>query len=419
MRPIDLKTFWEEIHKGWSSFENTVFDFKINLLKKGTPHPGLYFSNCHFKEEVKFSEIEFNAPVIFEDCIFDDSIHFKNSKFASNLVLDDITSDFVYFHSGEFYFTSIKPTKVNFIQIEGGSFKNKLWITDETQENSRILKNLTFNFDKVDGNIDIDLIKIEKILLSGINKSNFSLNDITAKELMFYRFFNAGYLTIDWWKRELNNSSLVITNSNLKNVEITNSDLAHLGKIEISASNLTDLSIINCSLKETILSPDGLPLDEALRSQKDAYRQLKISMSRQGDKVNELKFHSLEMHTYFKMLSWKKNFWTKLILGYDKITSNFNQNLKLALFWLFFTHFLLYICLLKIFSYQGIEISYKNAEIKYFWAALGDYLTLLIPTHKFTETAPSAAETIDFLMRFFSSIFIYNVIKVTRRFARG
>ncbi len=278
---------------------------------------------------------------------------------------------------------------------------------------------MIFNFDRVSGNIQIDLINIERILLGGINKTNISFNDIATKELVFHRFFNTGYLTIDWWKRNLNNSCLKVENSNLKNVEITNSDLHELDKFIVSASNLSELVLNNCTLKYDLDHEEDTHISELdkFRIAKDAYRQLKIAMSRQSDKVNELKFHSMEMHTYSKMLSWNEHFWTKLLLVYDKITSDFGQDLKRALACLFGLHLFLYLILIGFFDLNGITLSIANAEWKYFWKAFGDYLNLILPTHKFLDNADGKVYIIDFLMRFFSSLLIYNVIRVARRFA--
>jgi uncharacterized protein YjbI with pentapeptide repeats len=422
---MEEKEFWAYIDKG-KTFKNKTFNFDIKFTSKDSKfsNPIIYrhkieFINCEFLEAVLFTNAQFIGDVSFTSCVFKGSLTFQGAKFKSSLLLKNVTSEIIYFLSGEFYFTIIKPKEVGVLQIEGGEFQNSLWITDETMENNRILKNLIFNFIWISGNIKIDLINIEKILLSGINKTNISFNKITAKELVFYRFFNSGYLTVDWWKRNLNNSCLRIENSNLKNVEITNSDLHQLDKFIVSASNLSELVLNNCTLKYDLDYKEAAHISELdkFRIAKDAYRQLKIAMSRQSDKVNELKFHSLEMHTYSKMLNWNEHFWTKLILVYDKITSDFGQDLKRALAWLFGLHLFLYLILIGFFDLNGITPSIANAEWKYFWKAFGDYLNLILPTHKFLDNADGRVHIIDFLMRFFSSLLIYNIIRVARRFA--
>lgn len=424
---MEEKEFWTLINgKNWKVFENEIFNFPINFTDKDSEfskaiisHQGFKFINCEFKETVWFKNAEFLGDVSFISCVFNKSIHLKDTKFNRNLDLIDITSEMVYFHSGEFYFTVIQPTEVGFLQIEGGEFENSLWIRDETLENNRILKNLTLNFDRIAGNIQINSINIERILLGGINKTNISFDDIAVQELVFSRFFNTGYLTIDWWKRNMDNSSLRIENSNLKNVEITNSDLHQLDKFIVSASNLSELVLNNCTIKYNLDFTEDVHISkmDRLRNTKDAYRQLKIAMSKQSDKVNELKFHSLEMHTYSKMLNWNEHFWTKLILVYDKITSDFGQDLKRALAWLFGLHLFLYLILIGFFDLNGITLSIANAEWKYFWKAFGDYLNLILPTHKFLDNSDGRVHIIDFLMRFFSSLLIYNIIRVARRFA--
>ena len=412
--------FWTAFRIGSLTYIESEFDFKISFTGGGT-HNGMTFTDCLFNESIEFLNIEFNDEVIFQNCTFKKSLHFKGSTFQNTLRLHDITSNIIYFHAGQYNFTSIKPKNVNRLQIEGGDFKNKLWLTDETLDNSRVISQIYFNFDRISGNIDIDLIHTNHILLNGINKTNFSLADGKIDRLEFHNFFNAGYLTIDWWRRDVENAVLVIENSNLKNVQITNSFLANLRKFNLTASNLTELILINCTLKYD-LEPSEKHITnwERQQSLKDSFRQLKNAMALQKDRVNELVFYSLEMKAYYQMLSWRNNFWTKLILGFDKVSSNHGQNLRSALFFLFGIHFFLYALLIKVSHYNGIIFTFDFSNLQYFWRSFGDYLQLLIPTHHFDENETGGgARVIDFCMRFFSSLLIYNVIRTGRRFARS
>lgn len=419
MLDIDHKEFFDSIRMGESSFQNRIFIFNVSLTNHNN-RESLRFISCQFKKSFDFIDITFTDNVEFTDCIFEQSLHFHNPTFSKSLSLNRVQASIIYFHSGQYYFTSIRPNRISYLQIEGGEFKNNLWITDDAEDNSGTISNLTFNFNRVLGNINIEFIRIEHLLLAGINKTSCSVSDIVAHELKFHTFFNAGYLTLDWWRKEMENSDLIIQNSSLRNVQITNSCLNQLRKVVISASNLTELVFINCNLKYE-LEPSEMHSTniDRLQSNMDSFRQLKIATALQKDKVNELKFHSLEMKTYFEMLSWNNDFWTKLILGFDKWTTDHGQNLGRVIFCLFGVHLVLYLFLINRYHYNGVAITFCEAELKWTLKSLGDYLQLIIPTHESIKTGDGGVKVIDFVMRVFSSLFIYNTIRTSRRFAKA
>ncbi len=141
---MEEENFWTLVDIGVKTFENETFNFQIDFKdedgefsKAIINHHGFKFIDCEFKEVVWFTSAEFLGDVSFTSCVFKKFLHFNGAKFKNHLILNDITSEMIYFHSGEFYFTVIQPKEVGFLQIEGGEYKNSLWITDETIENNR------------------------------------------------------------------------------------------------------------------------------------------------------------------------------------------------------------------------------------------------------------------------------------------
>ncbi|GAA3929064.1 hypothetical protein GO495_06520 [Chitinophaga oryziterrae] len=101
-----------------------------------------------------------------------------------------------------------------------------------------------------------------------------------------------------------------------------------------------DKLIVNVSWPETLKIFDQIIGAENLLDEKEVYRQLKSSYSKQGDTVLEHQFHGLEMNAYIEYLSENrkesvKKYWLSrklikrertIILLLSALTSNYGQS---------------------------------------------------------------------------------------------
>jgi hypothetical protein len=58
---------------------------------------------------------------------------------------------------------------------------------------------------------------------------------------------------------------------------------------------------------------------------REVLRQLKYGLSKQGDVVNEQKFHSLEMIAHKKTLDDDRDFWTMWIIQFSYVFSDLDK----------------------------------------------------------------------------------------------
>jgi hypothetical protein len=151
---------------------------------------------------------------------------------------------------------------------------------------------------------------------------------------------------------------------------------------------------------------------------REIYRQLKYALSKQGDIVNEQKFHTQEMLVYDRSLLFRKDFWTKLIIKLSYCFSDFGQSFLKPLLWLLIGHWLLFMVLIQSNNYNDLLISFSNPTWAGFELGIERYFQLINPLRK-TETGFSGSRIIlDLAMRVWASYMIYNLVRATRRFIK-
>jgi len=122
------------------------------------------------------------------------------------------------------------------------------------------------------------------------------------------------------------------------------------------------------------------------------------------------------------ILREKKTFRAKIqdiiIVGSNYIFSDFGQSILLPLGWLFSVHYLLF-SILMLNNVFEVQFSLTNATWSAFFKGFELYLQLLSPLHKF-DLYPDPGTLfgiVDFLMRLFSTYFIYHIIKASRQYS--
>ncbi len=194
-----------------------------------------------------------------------------------------------------------------------------------------------------------------------------------------------------------------LKNSELENCEILFTDLSK-HKLYLDKSKIISVKSNNSKLFRKIFDSEN---DKPSR---DGYRQFKVAMITQHDKINELFYKSRELNAHLSELHWWRNFRTWFVLVTSKITNNFGFDWFFPLLWI-------------IGVGTGMYIWYCNLVCYPPETGIGDCLMFMNPTHSLDFLVPSdqltqGAKAIDIFTRILIGFFIYQFISAFRKFAR-
>lgn len=160
---------------------------------------------------------------------------------------------------------------------------------------------------------------------------------------------------------------------------------------------------------------------------RESYRQLVSVSNKELNKIDSLFFQKQELRIYFEIIKFHKcnsweNFQDFLVLGSNKLFSDFGQNIWKPLVWWLPIHGLLFSLIIMNFD-LGIEfVNPKEHSWEVFWKGAGIYLNFLNPVHgalvenTINGRMVSIYGITDFAMRIVSGYFLYYFISATRKF---
>ena len=299
--------------------------------------------------------------------------------------------------------------------------------------------------------------KIERMDLFQFSSDvSVSVEDISVNSLSIYRYRNEKALRFSNLKIYKTNqiSEFSIVESYLGKTEFYSIDFGAFYSVKILDSHLVDCVFVNTKwptkidalkgryismsdketafpiklerlekrLYENINEKNLLENDPEIityyEKKIEVLRQLKFSLGKQGDIINEQKFHSLEMVTYDKTLTWDNNFWTKSIIKFSYYFSDFGQSISQPLIGLLAIHFMFFAILVLCRVFPNFQFSIENPDATGFWNGFYEYFRLINPFRKADDTFKGGFISIDLLMRIWSSYMIYNIIRASRRFLK-
>lgn len=398
----------------------------------------LTFKNCIFKSEniIFIDGMICENELTFEYCSFSNSLFFQGGVFKKEILLkySDLENNKIHLKYCDFEKISISCYKVEEVWFAGGKFQS-LRIGDHlTGEN---IKKLTI-FTKADevGDVFITEQSFDKIYLSGTNKDReFNFSKIKCNDLSINNFKNEG--SFNFFGIEPKNKDIgyfQILNSNLDNAQFYRASFSDYKELIIIDSFITDTLFLGCKWSNNIRAiagPGSLIFDKSIKNGRkinsneniairEAYRQLKTSMSKHSDKVQENKFYAEELVFYNKTLNWGKpwqnEFWDKIILHLSKNFSDYGQSFIKPLFWLLLGHLILFTFALIFKGFDPLYISWSDASSSAFEKAFEKYFIYINPLRKFEVSFSGYLIVLDILMRIWSSYMIYNIIRASRRF---
>jgi hypothetical protein len=390
----------------------------------------------------------------FNDCFIDEDLK--------------IGADTVFEKSFNIYSISIQKN----LQVYNCTFSTCLWSLDHCQDilfSPTLFEKVSLYFSHVslesvqvgrfnqvlNGEMLIagDRAKIGKFHISGILREKpVSIVNIEVGTFNLRNFRNESTLGLDMIKaNQGQKTEFSISESYLGNAEFNSIDLNSFDEVRIVDANLKDTSFINVKWKKPIYAFPGTiqngDLDPELENkiklienrlyfnshdkftlesnpkvlsyygkQRETYRQLKHSMAKQGDMINEQAFHEMEMVAYDRSLTYDENFWTKTIIKLSRVTSSFGKSIHRPLIFLLVGHFVLFSVLVVGNVYKPLRFSFTDFNLPGFITGLNYYLETINPFRK-TEAGQSFM-LVDISMRIWSSYMIYNIIRATRRFTK-
>lgn len=398
----------------------------------------LTFKNCRFKSEniIFIDGMICNKELTFDTCSFSNSLFFQSGVFKKEILLmySDLENNKIHLAYCNFEKISISCYNVKEVWFSGGKFES-LRIGDHLHGDN--IKKLTI-FTKLNevGDIYVSEQNFEKIFLSGTNKDReFNFSKIKCNDISINDFKNEGSLNFYGIEpKQIAVGYFQIVNSNLDNAQFYRASFSDYKELIIIDSFITDTLFLGCKWSKNVRAihgPDTLSFDKSLKSGRkishnettairEAYRQLKISMSNHSDKIQENRFYSQELIFYNKTLNWGKpwedTFWDKVVLHWSKFFSDYGQSFIRPLIWLLLGHLVMFFIAILLHGFEPLYISISNASEEAFRETFEKYFLYINPLRKLETTLPGYLIVLDLLMRIWSSYMIYNIIRASRRF---
>lgn len=237
---------------------------------------------------------------------------------------------------------------------------------------------------------------------------------------------------------EISNSSVgktfQILNTNLGTAILNNIHLEKVCAVQIVDSKVIDVAFSGFAWNKNYqLVEDNFgdtqykTLDKYMVAVRESYRQLKGAYIKGNNKIEALEFQKHELNIHYKILnkskykSWR-DFGNFLIVGSNKLFSDFGQNIWKPLVYLFLVHAVLFNAMLFFNSSVGLLPSF---QFPMDWSATSKgvslYFQTIIPTHhhlvkNYGNEDISIAGFWDFMARISASYFIFYFISASRKY---
>ena len=445
----------DDISNAELTVENKIFEADVFFTGEFKPH--IKFLNCYFQGDIKFYKCQIQNDLSINHCFCDGELFvFGTSEFNDEFnLINLILGRQIYVEGGNFYKCRWNFLENAVVKIAGGDF-------DELNIGywgGAKLRELTLHNLKTSGYIKIsgENTEIEHFSIFQSSKDlEISIEDIRVNLLSVYRYRNEnGFRLINI--KPLPGpqpSEISITESYMGKAELYSLDLTSFENVTFYNSHLIDTTFVNIKWNYKIRALKGFGIaltaeetqlpeklkqleedwfaqdnnNEPLREDpaviryfinlRETFRQLKFALGKQGDLINEQKFHTQEMLAYDKSLRLEEDFWTIVIIKFSYWFSDFGQSFTRPLIALLLGHFALLLALISFNGIEGLHISFVDADSVGFRMAIDKYLFLINPLRKLDDGFPGYTIIIDVLMRIWSSYMIYNLIRATRRFIK-
>lgn len=400
-------------------------------------YKAIEFKSCKFNKLFFVWNIVCNEDVVFENCSFVKGIFFQEDVvFKNDLIFKYGQLESIHLSHGSFNKISISVYECKKIWIAGAKF-NDLHV-GEFLQGDNVSELVVFCKENETGNIYINEQEFDKISLHGTNKSSeFNFSNIKCTNISINNFNNEGILNFYGMAPKDSQTELAyfqIVNSNLNKAQFFRTSFSKYKELIIIDSFITDCLFISCGWNQNVralLGPGYGTFEESLKrgrkitskevfAIREAYRQLKVSMSKHSDKIQESRFYAEELSFHNRTLVWdspfENQFWDKVILHWSKFFSDYGQSFVKPLFWLLVGHLILFLVAISFNGFSPLQISLCNPTSTAFKEAFEKYFVYINPLRRLEVSLAGYLIVLDILMRVWSSYMIYNLIRASRRF---
>jgi hypothetical protein len=427
-----------------SNLESETCDFINSTIKKdtwlvgGKARMGVSFMDGIYYDNFTIEAVKTN--IVSEEEDFVPRIVFNGSEFKKSCIIN--------------FYDAIKNNGVfPEIYIDSTIFNSALVVNNNSKqlELDKLRKIHIYASKQLKGDLIFNKLEVEEITLTGTNyEASIIFNKIKASRLYLKTFSNYGKLQfIDFSSVENKHSLLYINNSFLGNAQFSNVSFKSFIDIDIENSDLTNISTScvtwftekNIEEKDKRNAPRSfwakrktkhkyLHFDlKTSEKRRELYRQLKLALEKQGDKIQSLVFKKYEIKAHYKSLCLSKGSLTDRFILWVGQTNNHGLNwwkpilIYIPFVFLFYT--LIIIAADKHLSFFQFNLSSKEMT----WSALTTNISilpeLLNPTHSIGELLPKTGyesnfgvKFWDFLSKIFLAFFIFQIITAFRKFSK-
>lgn len=350
---------------------------------------GIYFYQIKSTGRIRFQGVianllSFKKSSIYKDIMFYgceiSDLTFSDSEIQENveLKLVSISSSLYVSHSsinGGFKVDLEdrgKVAELNSVIINSTIFNHPFVIEHNAEYPLKILKVKIKSISQssmgsISGEIIISNITVDDLSIEGVNNYFIQLKDLLVEKLQFKKLTNNSVLRLDNVNGQSNKGSCILLDDTMAGELILNNfDFRSFKSINIQTSDLTKVKANNVNwfshnqLNRSPHKPDNQLLNNwlimwlndikywfvnldandskvlLLRNRQEIFRQLKLAMLTQGNKIQSLTFNQLEVKDHYRIQRLTKKIWNndRLILSLSS-TNRFGQNWILPLFvWL-------------------------------------------------------------------------------------
>ncbi len=386
----------------------------------------------------------------------------KNDKFPYKIQLYNVT----FRHKLRIlngFFEQLQIVKTNHIQIKGGEFQfleitesegieiktckigllkiqtSTIYINGSTSSFNEIningsnpkgiihnIKNISSKKLEVTGtgglilkNSNIDILKLERVPHLEIYNTEFK--ELVLKNIGLHPQNTMNFTEVSF-SRKSNNLSrrelgeMFVSNTRIKNWRIKDCDFSKCG-LTINNKDVERYEFIgfNQWFKKIYQEEETDYKETEKKENIESYRALKKVANVANDKISEVYFRSKELNAYYKEISFKKNFWTKILLGLNKYTNNFGTEWGRALGLIVIFAIPLYLLYFCSTGFASDNSLYKH------W---GEIFLFINPIHHIELFGDETGNTfwsylIDIVHRILNTYLYYQLIAAFRKYGKN
>lgn len=260
--------------------------------------------------------------------------------------------------------------------------------------------------------------RIEQLKLFGAtigSNGYFAAEDIILGELSIDKINNHGRIIFSDCGPKTNETKFEIINSRLGQIVFNNFRFDQFERIKLIGSNLSTIESFGTHIP--VMKKFGFK-----PSDYEIFGNLAVAMSKIGNRDMEFDYKRAYLKNKLAFLQEKKiAFWTRVVLNWNRLSSDNGQNWILPLVWILglgLVFFTLYFVALgpKLFT-GGYSLQYNPNYLSNFLQGYGEFL---LPTHRLTflSDKPGGWVFWDIIFRVINGYLIYQMITAFRRIGK-